>query len=225
MRKSADGWINLSASSLSIFDDCPRCGWRWSRGVGRPRGIVPGLPGGIDRAVKGYVDGHRAEGRWPPFFAALPGRPVGTPPRARMSWEDPALRVRVCGYLDDAYEDGAGRVGPVDFKTRGSPPKEVLGVYIRQMNVYALLLRANGHTPTGDACLAYVYPTGGDFASGIPFGVTIKRLATSEEAAKAAIARAVEIIRNPPPPPSATCEHCAWLESASRLDQQTEVTA
>ncbi len=67
--------IRLSPSKLNILTDCPRCFWDQEvRGVKRPRGPFPSLPGGIDRVVKDHCDAHRSAGTLPP---PLVGRVCG----------------------------------------------------------------------------------------------------------------------------------------------------
>lgn len=59
--------IALSPSALNLFKDCPRCFWLEKvRGIKRPRGIFPSLPGGMDRVIKVYFDHFRAKRMLPP---------------------------------------------------------------------------------------------------------------------------------------------------------------
>src|SRR3989344_1807319 len=67
MPKSKDGRIRLSPSSLNVFLECPKCFWSdLAKGAGRPRGIFPSLPGGMDGLIKKYFDKYRALGKLPP---------------------------------------------------------------------------------------------------------------------------------------------------------------
>lgn len=213
-------WIQLSPSSINVVEDCPRCGWRQFRGVPRPRGIFPSLPGGIDLIVKRELDKHRERGEWPPLLKdqKLPGKPLLRPPRSKLAYADPALKVRLVGFLDDAYEVD-GRVGPLDFKTRGSKPEDVHPAYQRQMTLYHLLLAANGWTPTGMAVLVYLFPVEGHVDGGIPFDVDVKEVKTDEGKARSPITSAAKIVRGPMPPPSPDCEFCKSIENVARLER------
>jgi hypothetical protein len=214
-----DGWLTLSPSSINVVADCGLCGWRATRGVPRPRGIFPSLPGGIDVVLKGELDRHREEGEWPPLLKSsnVPGKPLPRPPRSKLSYEDPAQKVRLVGLLDDAFEVD-GRVGPLDLKTRGSRPDGAHPAYQRQMQCYRLLLGTNGWTPADFALLVYLFPTPGAVEGGIPFGVDVKRIETSEVEALRILAKAAAIVRGPMPLSSATCEYCKWLTSANRME-------
>ena len=53
----------LSPSQLGLFKECPRCFWMGKvKGIGRPRGIFPSLPGGMDNVIKPHFDRYRAAG-------------------------------------------------------------------------------------------------------------------------------------------------------------------
>ena len=59
--------IRLSPSALNLFLQCPRCFWLdKNKGIKRPRGIFPSLPGGMDTVIKKYFDSFRVKGDMPP---------------------------------------------------------------------------------------------------------------------------------------------------------------
>ena len=54
--------IKLSPSTINLFLECPRCFWfEKAKGIKRPRGIFPSLPGGMDRVIKESFDGFPAK--------------------------------------------------------------------------------------------------------------------------------------------------------------------
>jgi hypothetical protein len=214
-----DGWLSLSPSSINVIADCGRCGWRAMRGVPRPRGIFPSLPSGIDLVMKHELDRHRGQGEWPPLLRSqnVPGKPLPRPPRTKLAFEDAGNKIRLVGMLDDAFELD-GRVGPLDFKTRGSKADEPHPAYVRQMNLYQVLLRANGWTPADFAVLLYLFPTPGAVEGGIPFGVDAKRIDTSEAEGLRVLLKAAAVVRGPMPSPSSKCEYCRWLKSANHME-------
>ena len=62
----------LSPSAMNVYRDCPRCFWLTKvKSVSRPRGIFPSLPSGMDRGIKGYFDGFRANHSMPPEIHAF----------------------------------------------------------------------------------------------------------------------------------------------------------
>jgi hypothetical protein len=176
--------------------------------------------------MKLELDKYRSRGEWPPLLRAkdLPGKPVLRPPRSRLTFVDPSLKVRLVGILDDAYEHD-GRTGPLDIKTRGSKADGLHPAYKRQMDLYTQLLGENGWTPTGSAALVYLYPIEGEAAGGIAFDVDVKMVKTSAEEARRLVAEAARIVRGACPPASPRCEYCVWharvatlQRSASRSD-------
>ena len=65
--KQKDGQIRLSPSTLNLFLECQKCFWLDQvKGIHRPRGIFPSLPGGMDGLIKKYFDKYRALGKLPP---------------------------------------------------------------------------------------------------------------------------------------------------------------
>ena len=52
--------MSLSASTLKLYLECPRCFWlHLNKRIERPRGPFPSLPSGMDRVLKGYFETYR----------------------------------------------------------------------------------------------------------------------------------------------------------------------
>ncbi len=74
--------VQLSPSTLTLFEECPACFWRHFHGLKRPERSVATIATGLDRAIKGYFDRYRVQGILPPLVAGkLPGRLAPTGPR------------------------------------------------------------------------------------------------------------------------------------------------
>ncbi|MEM3408160.1 MAG: hypothetical protein QXT40_01430 [Candidatus Micrarchaeia archaeon] len=59
--------FELSASSLGLFLECPRCFWLEKHKVWkRPKAGFPTLPSGMDRILKEHFDRFRDRGELPP---------------------------------------------------------------------------------------------------------------------------------------------------------------
>ena len=57
MVKDKNGKIVLSPSALNLFLECAKCFWlEKNRGIHRPAGAFPSLPGGMDAVLKKYFD-------------------------------------------------------------------------------------------------------------------------------------------------------------------------
>ena len=127
--------FNLSPSSLSLFNDCRRCFWltlhnKWQR----PKGIFPSLPSGIDLVLKEYFDGYMEKNQLPPELnkdIRLFGSKLFSDFEKLQEWRDNRRGL--------VYQDSEGNIirGAIDnliiredklivldYKTRGSPPKD-----------------------------------------------------------------------------------------------------
>jgi hypothetical protein len=64
----------FSPSSLSVLKDCPRCFWlQFNKGIKRPEGVFPSLPGGMGIILKKHFDTFRDRGEMPPELKHLEG--------------------------------------------------------------------------------------------------------------------------------------------------------
>lgn len=223
-----DGPIRLSATSLNLYRECPRCFWLEHSGqIHRPRGIFPSLPGGMDNVIKKYFDGFRSTGSMPPeLIGKVEGSLVRDQAlmerlrswRTSPSYRDPNLNATLIGALDECFVDG-GLYIPVDYKTRGYPLKEGAKEYYQdQLNCYTLLLEANGMKTKRFAYLIYYYPDSVKASGVVQFNVEPKKLTTDPEAAKSHLIEVVKLLRQPQPPPHhSSCEFCSWGREAFEL--------
>ncbi len=169
MTKQKDGKIRLSPSTLNVFLECQKCFWLDQvKGIHRPRGIFPSLPGGMDGLIKKYFDKYRALGKLPP---ELEGKLDGVELfqdgellnkwrnwRSALAYEDLETGAVLSGMLDDLGVKGRQFV-PLDYKTRGYDVKEGgENFYKNQLNCYGLMLRENQMPPAGYAFLLYYIP-------------------------------------------------------------------
>lgn len=210
--------LRLSASTLGLFRECPRCFWLLIRGdLRRPSGPFPSLPGGIDQHLKDYFDKYR--GGLPP---ELSGKVSGVLMRdldnlknwrnwqTGLSYREESLGVEITGAFDDCLEHDGAYV-PVDFKTRGWAPKEGTTAYYEdQLDVYTLLLDRNSYTTKNQAVLVYYYPKNVREGGSVLFEVEPETVPTHPEHAWQLVGRAVALVRGLIPNPAAECEFCAW---------------
>ena len=91
----------LSATTLKLFQECPRCFWlHVNKKIERPRGPFPSLPSGIDRVLKTYFDGYRQDRELPPLIRGkFEGQLSSTP--LTLGFNDAGLGARLWGKLDD----------------------------------------------------------------------------------------------------------------------------
>lgn len=204
-----------------MYLECPRCFWlHHNRGIKRPSGIFPSLPGGMDGVLKVYFNEYRGTGTLPPVIEGKVKGELMNPLPASLFYKDEKNCAVLWGKLDDALDFGDGKFAPLDHKTRGYPPKdEILAPYQLQMDVYDMLMAANDMPTKHVAYLVYYYPTPGQLHDHFPFEVVVKEVPTDPQRATKIFERAVGLLREEEmPAPSKTCEYCGWAQALNNLE-------
>lgn len=211
--------IKLSPSTLNLFLECPRCFWlHINKGIHRPRGIFPSLPGGMDGVIKDYYDGYR--GSLPPEIVGKVAGKLFSDKQVLTKWRnwrtgleytDEETGATLFGALDDCLVDGDHYV-PLDYKTRGSAPKEGTseGYYGNQLNCYTLLLKENNYPVNGFGYLVYYYPKAVKENGIVQFDVYPVQLKTDAEVARKTFKDAVALLSGPEPKKHSNCAYCSW---------------
>ena len=211
---------SLSASTLKLFQECPRCFWlHLNKKVERPRGPFPSLPSGIDRVLKHYFEAYRHQPQLPPLIAGKLDGTLSTT-ALTLGYTDPVARARLWGKLDDCVILADGRLAPLDHKTRASAPEDISYsemYYKFQMDVYTLLLERNGHRTSRTAYLVYYFPVDGVLHDGFPFGIVVHRLTTDPDSAHQIFLSACRCLEGPMPEPGPVCEFCRWAQTRESL--------
>lgn len=212
--------VKLSPSTLNLYTECERCFWlAQNKGIKRPMGIFPSLPGGMDGVLKVYFNEYRGQNELPPIVAdKLPGVLMNPLPKTLLL-KDSKIRAILQGKLDDALEIGGGLYSVMDHKTRGYPPKdEILAPYQLQMDAYDLLMEENGFPTNHKAYLVYYYPTPGQLHNNFPFVVEVKEVAADPQRARRIFNDAVMCLRGEMPEVSKTCTYCAWAALMANVE-------
>ena len=208
----------LSASTLKLFQECPRCFWRHvNQKIERPRGPFPSLPSGIDRVLKGYFETYRQQGCLPPLIAGKLDGTLSTTPLT-LGFNDAHTHARLWGKLDDCVILTDQRLAPLDHKTRASAPADLSYTekyYKFQMDVYTLLLERNGYRTSRTAYVVYYFPVDGVLHRGFPFEVAVHTIATDPEGAYNIFATACRCLSEPLPASAQTCGFCQWAGAQS----------
>ncbi|HKZ34948.1 MAG TPA: PD-(D/E)XK nuclease family protein [Patescibacteria group bacterium] len=212
--------IRLSASTLSLFEECPRCFWvHMNHRKKRPSGPFPSLPSGMDAAIKSYVD--RFRGSLPPELVGKIQGVFYDDVEQIKKWRNwrtgltiiyPERNAQLTGALDDLIVDNGAYI-PLDFKTRGFAVKEGTSEFFQtQLNLYDLLLEANGfHTP-GFGYLLYYIPHLVREHGIVEFQVEVHRVETQRDQARALFDNALEVLRGSLPSKHKDCLFCVWGE-------------
>jgi hypothetical protein len=211
----------LSASTLKLFQECPRCFWlHVNQKLERPRGPFPSLPSGMDRVLKSYFDAYRKDGALPPLIRGKVEGCLATT-TLTLGFNDPATGgARLWGKLDDCLILPNRRLAPLDHKTRASAPEDLSYTqryYQFQMDVYTLLLERNGHQTSRTAYVVYYFPVDGALHDGFPFRVVVHQIATDPAVAYRVFCEACSCLAGPLPSSAEACEFCRWAQTRSVL--------
>lgn len=212
--------FSLSPSALNLFLECPRCFWlERVKGHKRPQAPFPSLPSGIDEVIKAYFDTYRQKGELPPILdGQLEGQLVSQAEidgwRQGIGFDILQKQGHFWGKLDDALRLPDGSVAPLDYKTRGYPPRsQVIQAYQNQLDSYALLLKELGEPVGSLGYLIYYYPqrnSGAELHAAIPFEVEIKAVSIDPERARKLLHQALDLLAAGEPEPDPGCAFCQW---------------
>ena len=214
--------IRLSPSALNLFLDCPRCFWLdKNKGIKRPRGIFPSLPGGMDLVIKKYFDIYRLKNDLPPEIKGKVAGQLFANMAVLEKWrnwrnsdlcyEDKDSKAVLIGALDDCLTDD-GRYIPLDYKTRGSELiEDPRKYYQNQLDCYCLMLEHSGFKTKGLAYLVYYWPEEVCQEGVVKFHVEPIKIETDIESAKKTIREAVKLLSLAMPQSNPNCEYCSLV--------------
>lgn len=204
--------LTLSASTLSLYTDCPRCFWlKLIKKIERPRGPVPTIMSGLDLVIKAYFNQYRGKDVLPPIVAGkIPGRLFREVP-PWLTKGDPETNTKLVGKLDELLEPEPGLVAPIDHKTRGKKADDIHKAYQLQMDVYDLLLGASGFKTIHKAWLVYYIPDVME-QNKFSFAIDVHETMTDPERANNVFSNAAKVARGTEPPANADCEYCRWFD-------------
>lgn len=218
--------IKLSPTTLNLFLNCPHCFWLEKvKGIKRPRGIFPSLPGGMDREIKVHFDNYRSKRILPPELAGgdFEGVQLFEDQSQLEKWRDWRKGIQYQdkdgSVLTGAFDDLLVKNGmyiPFDYKTKGSPTSEedAARYYQNQLDCYALLLRENRFPAAGYGFLLFYSPQSVSENGNVQFHLQPIKIATDSERARTTFWNAVALLKGPKPAMKAQCEYCLWLEKA-----------
>jgi len=211
--------IKLSPSSLNLFKECPRCFWlEKNKGIKRPRGIFPSLPGGMDLVIKDYFDKYRMIDKLPPEVDGKVSGKLFSNMAVLEKWrnwrttelryEDKVLNAILTGALDDCLISNDIYI-PLDYKTRGSELKDDPRQYYQtQLDCYCLILESSGYKTEGLAYLLYYWPLEVKEDGLVRFHVEPIKIETNIDAAKKIFEDAINVLNSEIPQASVECEYC-----------------
>jgi len=211
--------IKLSASTLNLFLECPRCFWlKLNRGIQRPEKPVATITTGLDKVIKDYFNRYRKEDRLPPFLEGkISGKLISSLPNW-LEFIDEDQNAKLYGYLDECLIIDNSFYAALDHKTRGAIPENTHPAYQLQMDVYTFLLEKNNFPTKNSAYLVYYIPKKGNLLNdSFQFNIYPIELKTDPKRAKDIFYKAISILKeNQIPRPNKDCLFCNWLEIMKR---------
>ncbi len=139
--------------------------------------------------------------------------------RTGLEYHDKELDAVLFGALDDCLlegdpstESGHIRYIPLDYKTRGSSPKDGDSekYYQTQLDSYSLLLSTNGYQTTDYAYLVYYYPEEVKEDGMVKFNIKPVKVHINLERAESTFRDAVKLLKGPIPERYGGCEYCRF---------------
>jgi CRISPR/Cas system-associated exonuclease Cas4 (RecB family) len=214
----------LSPSTLNILKDCPRCFWlQFRKGIKRPEGIFPSLPGGMDRVLKTHFDSYIGKGLPPELikhkvdaklFSDIELLEKWRNYRKGIIWKDEKGNV-LKGAVDALLEKD-GKLIVLDYKTRGYECKEDTHEHYRdQMDLYNLLLRKNNHETEDYSYLIFYHPDK-VVDNVFLFHTTLVKMDVSIKNAERIWKKALDTLEGDMPP-KGKCEYCNYREAKVSL--------
>ena len=168
----------ISPSMLSKFLDCSSCFIaKHVGGINQPSGPMAMIASGLDRSLRRMMIAHHDAGVMPTEFAAIPeltGFELASRTFVKGSVSvDPSDYIdingtifKLNGELDELFarttDDGSLEFLVADYKSKygyDAAQKDPHPAYVRQLRLYAYILRSNGHQVNNNALLLNYYPT------------------------------------------------------------------
>jgi CRISPR/Cas system-associated exonuclease Cas4 (RecB family) len=219
--------LTLSPSMLLSIEECPRCFWLEKvKGIKKPRGIYPSLPGGVDIIVKKYMDAYRDKAK-PECLADLDKDLLLFADSAQMKkwrfWKTgPSAIIEgimISGAVDDCLISEESIISPFDYKTKGSEPTQEFAekYYTLQLSAYDLMFQNSGYKTSGNGYLLYYWP--GILGNTVIMATKIIKIKTDTQRVIEVVKKAKEICEGEIPPMNPECEHCKYINSMIQLDK------
>ncbi len=218
--------IGLSAHSLNLFIECPRCFYLYIKeGITRPRGPMPSIATGIDSLIKEYFEYFRKKGILPPFLIGkVDGKLISNLKKTYYYDIEEKKDYYLWGHLDEVIKLSDGLYVPLDHKTRASlPGEDPHPAYKFQLAIYALLLKKeNNGKIVNFGYLVYYYPEksmidyqADEIKNIINFNFEVKRVEFNINEVEEVIKNAIICLESDEVPESSeNCEYCKWINNS-----------
>ena len=210
--------FSLSASSLALMKECPRCFWLTLHKVWkRPQAIFPSLPAGMDKILKTHFSKFMEQGKMPPELCENTYCS-----NMKLFNNHALLAIWRSNFKGIQYKDKKGNIlrGAVDnilmkgkklivldYKTRGYELKEDTAQHYQdQLNIYNFLLRKAGYDTEDYAFLLFYVPKEVMATGEVIFDTTLKKMKIDVKDAEKLWKKVLKLLGEECP--EKTCEWC-----------------
>ena len=209
--------FRFAPSQLNLLYECPRCFWLQHVGkFPRPRGIFPGIMGGIDSLIQAETERFAGKSRPTWLLPHLKTKGVIRPGSKRFKAKGD--NYNITGIVDDIVVIKDNEHIIVDYKTARNPHSQddTKRYYQRQLDMYAFLLEQNGLKVHETGYIVYTTPynIGKRYEYhqiDIQFQVTHVALPVRAQGGEAIINEALAVCAlEKPPAAGANCEWCRY---------------
>ncbi|SVD32029.1 uncharacterized protein METZ01_LOCUS384883, partial [marine metagenome] len=223
--------FKISPSQLGTFSDCACCYWlTHNAGIKRPKGIMAGLPIGMDSTFRQYYRQHADAGTVPSEIGSDPrfkgwslsndidlvSKEIRMDPSDHTISKSSGSHYSLGGKMDEMLVDDTGKNVIIDFKTKASKKSSDKGPHpsaVRQMAAYAWIMESNGIPVRDEAYLAHLYPVNATDGPMVEFSrdFFVVEVGTSEKnAIKSLMEDVVDCLEGGQPTRNTDCEHCQY---------------
>ena len=223
--------FKLSPSSLTLFEECPRCFWlHHNKSIKRPQGIFPSLPSGMDRILKQHFDKFMKKGLLPPelcknkecknlkLFDDENLLKIWRNNLKGISWTDKEGNI-LHGAVDNLLVKGERdkkKLIVLDYKTRGYDLKEdTSSKYQKQLDIYCFLLQKNGYHVEDFGFLLFYVPKEVLSSGEVVFDTKLIKMKVDEKRAESLWKKALSLLEGKCPKKDEKCVWCRLIKAES----------
>lgn len=197
----------ISNAKIQMMLDCERCFWmRENRRLRRPKFGSVSVAMTMDKLAKDYMDKKRGE------QSEVVDNLLPHPDQQKIdlwrNWKAGLVAIdkgiKLSGAIDDILTNGH-EFAPIDFKTVAEEDQAEAGSLGYQLDLYAILLEANGMPTLDHGYLYFSYPE-----SRVTFARKIVTWKLEPDRARELVKRAIKIIEGPEPEPGYECDYCLY---------------
>lgn len=209
--------FHFAPSQLNLLYECPKCFWlAHVAKFSRPRGIFPGIMGGIDRLIQAETTRYAGKSR--PVWLLPDLKTKGVIRKGAKRFKVKGDNYSITGIVDDIVVINGAENIIVDYKTAASPhsQEDTKKYYQRQLDMYAFLLERNNLKVHETGYIVYTTPhyigkKTAYYQMELQFQVTHVPLSVTAQGGEAIINEALKVCgQAKSPPANPNCEYCKY---------------